>query len=275
MPGFAVEAEWELKALRGLVWVEVEPGDVLEHDPANPMTYRKSSGRCSALVAGVVSTDPGLVLGTEFLHAFSSLSPPLDPTTADMEFEAAHEIELPSSASALPPSPITHYLSSTPHSPLSTPHWLYLPSPLEWCIAFKEGGDEDTLCARWYIAVREDMMIRRQVPWMLRTALLNYFLVVLLAVSVGADVIELGVDRMIPLSGDGVSNGFDIGRCGVVDPGWWWADPEIIFASADGPLISAECQILAGTAYREENPWQVGEQLMPFNSHLTRPADNT
>jgi len=47
----------------------VEPGDVLELDPTQPGCYRKSRGVCSALTAGVVSTDPGVVLGagvTEF-----------------------------------------------------------------------------------------------------------------------------------------------------------------------------------------------------------------
>jgi subtilisin family serine protease len=42
----------------------VEPGDVLELDPENPGHYRKSRGPCSTLVAGVVSTKPGFVLGT-------------------------------------------------------------------------------------------------------------------------------------------------------------------------------------------------------------------
>jgi subtilisin family serine protease len=43
----------------------VEPGDVLEFDPDNPGHYRKSRGPYSDLVAGVVSTDPGFVLGSE------------------------------------------------------------------------------------------------------------------------------------------------------------------------------------------------------------------
>jgi hypothetical protein len=60
--GSADVAEWVL------VSEEVEPGDVLEHDPANLMMYRKSSGLCSELVAGVVSTQPGLVLGTDILQ---------------------------------------------------------------------------------------------------------------------------------------------------------------------------------------------------------------
>jgi len=42
----------------------VEPGDVLELDPDNPGHYRKSRGPCSDLVAGVVSTNPGFVLGS-------------------------------------------------------------------------------------------------------------------------------------------------------------------------------------------------------------------
>jgi len=49
-------------------WVSVsepvQPGDVLEFDPDNPGHYRKSREPCSNLVAGVVSTDPGFVLGS-------------------------------------------------------------------------------------------------------------------------------------------------------------------------------------------------------------------
>lgn len=42
----------------------VEPGDVLELDPTRPGYYRKARGPCSQLVAGVVSTEPGVVLGS-------------------------------------------------------------------------------------------------------------------------------------------------------------------------------------------------------------------
>ncbi len=41
----------------------VEPGDVLEFDPDHPGFYRKARGPCSRLVAGVVSSAPGVVLG--------------------------------------------------------------------------------------------------------------------------------------------------------------------------------------------------------------------
>jgi hypothetical protein len=44
---------------------EVGPGDVLELDPRNPGQYRKSRGARSDLVAGVVSSDPGVILGSE------------------------------------------------------------------------------------------------------------------------------------------------------------------------------------------------------------------
>ena len=40
-----------------------EPGDVLEHDPDARLTYRTSQHPCSSLVAGVVSTTPGIALG--------------------------------------------------------------------------------------------------------------------------------------------------------------------------------------------------------------------
>jgi hypothetical protein len=52
-------------------WVTVaeaaEPGTVLELDTAHPGWYRPSEESCSGLVAGVVSSEPGVVLGgTEF-----------------------------------------------------------------------------------------------------------------------------------------------------------------------------------------------------------------
>jgi hypothetical protein len=49
-------------------WVRVtepvQPGDVLELDPTQPGSYRKARGTASTLVAGVVSTEPGFVLGS-------------------------------------------------------------------------------------------------------------------------------------------------------------------------------------------------------------------
>jgi len=56
----------------------VEPGDVLELDPENPGHYRKSRGPCSYLVAGVVSTEPGFVLGSP-------------PTTTDHSLRTTNE----------------------------------------------------------------------------------------------------------------------------------------------------------------------------------------
>lgn len=41
----------------------VDKGDVLELDPLNPGSYRRSRSPCSVLVAGVVSTKPGIILG--------------------------------------------------------------------------------------------------------------------------------------------------------------------------------------------------------------------
>jgi hypothetical protein len=55
----------------------VEPGNVLELDPENPGHYRKSRGPCSTLVAGVVSTNPGVVLGAD------ATSHGTDPSTLD------------------------------------------------------------------------------------------------------------------------------------------------------------------------------------------------
>jgi len=55
----------------------VEPGDILELDPDHPGNCRKSRGPCSTLVAGVVSTAPGLVLGSP-------------PTTTDHSLPTTH-----------------------------------------------------------------------------------------------------------------------------------------------------------------------------------------
>ena len=46
-----------------LVSEAVEPGDVVELDPHNPRQYRKARGPYSTLVAGVISTAPGVILG--------------------------------------------------------------------------------------------------------------------------------------------------------------------------------------------------------------------
>jgi len=55
--GAADVAEWVL------VTESVDPGDVLEMDPSLPGTYRRSQILCSPLIAGVVSTKPGVTLG--------------------------------------------------------------------------------------------------------------------------------------------------------------------------------------------------------------------
>ena len=68
--GSADVAEWVL------VSEQVEPGDVLELDPNHPGQYRKSRGPCSALVAGIVSTDPGFILGSPATTEDSGLSTP-------------------------------------------------------------------------------------------------------------------------------------------------------------------------------------------------------
>ncbi|MCS7274698.1 MAG: hypothetical protein NZ610_04740, partial [Candidatus Bipolaricaulota bacterium] len=46
-----------------LVSEAVEPGDVVEIDPENPKRYRKARTPYSPLIAGVVATQPGVILG--------------------------------------------------------------------------------------------------------------------------------------------------------------------------------------------------------------------
>ena len=41
----------------------VSPGDVVLLDPANPGSYTPTNSACSERVAGVISTEPGIVLG--------------------------------------------------------------------------------------------------------------------------------------------------------------------------------------------------------------------
>jgi hypothetical protein len=43
----------------------LEPGDLVAIDPASPGKFRRSRARASTLVAGVVSTSPGLVMGND------------------------------------------------------------------------------------------------------------------------------------------------------------------------------------------------------------------
>jgi len=51
----------------------VKPGDVLELDPTTPGSYRLSSAANSSLIAGVVSTQPGVVLGASGDHGGQAL----------------------------------------------------------------------------------------------------------------------------------------------------------------------------------------------------------
>ena len=55
--GAADIAEWVV------VSGPVEAGDVVELDPLNPGSYRRCADPCSGRVAGVISTEPGMVLG--------------------------------------------------------------------------------------------------------------------------------------------------------------------------------------------------------------------
>jgi len=70
-------------------WVKVSqsvsPGDVLVFDPERPSHYRASQGRCSTLVAGVVSTEPGVVLGSSFTNYSSPITGSPSPITHHSE----------------------------------------------------------------------------------------------------------------------------------------------------------------------------------------------
>jgi hypothetical protein len=55
----------------------LEPGDVVEVDLQNPTNYRKARGAYSTLVAGVISTAPGLVLGLKLSAGPNPFTPSL------------------------------------------------------------------------------------------------------------------------------------------------------------------------------------------------------
>jgi len=69
-------------------WVNVSepvaPGDVLELDPDNPGAYRKARGGCSSRIAGVVSTEPGVVLGSEVVDS------PVSSSTLNLARRTSH-----------------------------------------------------------------------------------------------------------------------------------------------------------------------------------------
>ncbi len=70
----------------------VEPGDVVELDPSNPKHYRKARTPYSSLVAGVVSTKPGIIIGDQALTKLQSLNPTLD--SSRKHFETALPLSL-------------------------------------------------------------------------------------------------------------------------------------------------------------------------------------
>jgi len=100
----------------------VEPGDVLELDPTVPGAYRKPRSSCSSYVAGVVSTTPGVILGSpatdhpSLITGFPSpvtdrssriTGPPL--TTTPYSLPTGH----PSPRITGPPPPTTHHTLPT------------------------------------------------------------------------------------------------------------------------------------------------------------------
>ena len=67
--GAVYGAAFETGAADIAEWVPIttlaEPGDVIEFDPTASMQYRVAQNACSSLVAGVISTAPGVTLGTD------------------------------------------------------------------------------------------------------------------------------------------------------------------------------------------------------------------
>ena len=70
-------AAFECVAADVAEWVPVsepvEPGDLVELDPLNPGSYRLSSTICSPRIAGVISSEPGVMLGSAATHCAQAL----------------------------------------------------------------------------------------------------------------------------------------------------------------------------------------------------------
>jgi len=68
-------------AERILVSEPVAPGDVVELDPANPLHYRKARGS-SQLIAGIITTEPGFILGNRLDETDLAALSPVTPEVA-------------------------------------------------------------------------------------------------------------------------------------------------------------------------------------------------
>ncbi len=70
-------AQFQTGAADVAEWVQVseplEPGMVVELDPTSALTYRPSRTACSSLVAGVISTEPGVEMGRADLSSQTAL----------------------------------------------------------------------------------------------------------------------------------------------------------------------------------------------------------
>jgi len=79
----------------------LEPGDVVEIDPARPGFFRKSQDPASRLVAGVISTQPGVVLGSPSID-YSPLTTDYPPPAADHLPPTTHSRPLLALAGCVP-----------------------------------------------------------------------------------------------------------------------------------------------------------------------------
>jgi len=85
-------------------------------------------------------------------------------------------------------------------------------------------------------------------------------------ISTQAGTISIGVDQSLTMSSG--PGWFADGKCGVVDPAWWWDRPEVYESSiVDGDLY-ADVQILAGTDYRAQCPQQVGTKEVSLGTEV-------
>jgi CSLREA domain-containing protein len=68
----------------------LEPGDLVELDPENPKHYRKAREAYSTLIAGVISTDPGIIMGNQALS-----TPRVNPVLVEPSYSFDREETLP------------------------------------------------------------------------------------------------------------------------------------------------------------------------------------
>jgi photosystem II stability/assembly factor-like uncharacterized protein len=98
----------------------LKAGDLVELDPEQPKHYRKTRGAFSTLVAGVISTDPGIIMGNQALS-----TPRVNPVLVEPSFAFDREETLPLTLNLAELNESTGLLSGVSVAQV-VPYWAFL-----------------------------------------------------------------------------------------------------------------------------------------------------